>query len=137
MKERAVHHLSCTELALFSTDAAAVFDERYRPLFRGIIPEERVHVIPFPCHPVERRSRSRARRKLGVPMDAELVFSYGSLRRYRPVIEAVQRLMEERGKLVYLLMSGDLRTYTELKKSLSGDASFHVLFGRPPHWGPL
>lgn len=113
-------------------DAAAIFDERYRPLFKGVIPGHRVHVVPFPCHPVERRDKGQARERLGFPRDAEVVFSYGSLRGYGPVIDAVTRLGEEQGKLILLLMAGDPRTYTQLRTRLGGNPACRILFGRPP-----
>ena len=113
-------------------DAAAVFDERYRSLFTGVIPDEHIHVVPFPCHPVERRPKNQARERLGIPQDAEVVFSYGSLRGYEPVLEAVDRLKEEREDLIYLLMAGDPQTYVDLRTKLGEDGSTWVLFGRPP-----
>jgi len=113
-------------------DAVAVFDERYRSLFTGVIPDEQIHVIPFPCHPVERRPKSQARDKLGLPHDAEVVFSYGDLRGYKPVIEAVERLKMEREELLCLLMVGDPQAYLELRARRGEDGSTRVLFGRPP-----
>jgi len=113
-------------------DAATIFDERYRRLFKGVIPDDRVHLAPFPCHPVERRPRSQARDRLGLPRDAEVVFSYGGLGGYMPVIEAVARLGEERDRLLYLLLAGAPQTYMELKNSLGEDGSVRILFGRPP-----
>lgn len=113
-------------------DAAAIFDERYRVLVRGVIPDDRIHVVPFPCHPVDQRSQGQARDHLGIPRDADVVFSYGGLEGYEPVIEAAEGVGEERGALVYLLLVGDTRAYTELKRRLKQDTVCRALFGRPP-----
>lgn len=42
-------------------DAITVFDARYRNLFSKVFPKELLHVVPFPCHPIDRQERTESR----------------------------------------------------------------------------
>jgi len=113
-------------------DAVAVFDERYRDLFSGVFPEERMHIVPFPCHPVDRRDKSEARRRLGLPGDAEIVFSFGRIHEPETVLKALEGLRAGHPELVYLYLAGDPEMYGSMK-ALGGEYGFlDVRFDRPP-----
>jgi hypothetical protein len=61
----------------FEWDAIVCFDERYKRFLRDIYPEEKIHIIPYPCHPIKIGDKVESRRKLGLPLDKKIVFNYG------------------------------------------------------------
>ena len=46
----------------FQWESIVCFDQRYRKFLREAFPEEKIHVIPFPCHPVARGTPIKRRR---------------------------------------------------------------------------
>jgi hypothetical protein len=62
----------------FDWDAIVCFDERYREFLAKAYPEERIVIIPFPCHTPEDGDRRKARKSLGLPLDKKIVFAYGA-----------------------------------------------------------
>jgi len=92
-------------------DLAAVFDERYPPLFHAIIPRDRVVVLPFPCHPPHRGPQGKAREALGLPQDATIALTYGPR---RETLEASHALGRVEG-LLHLALVGTPQAYRDLK----------------------
>jgi hypothetical protein len=58
-------------------DAVVCFDERYRRFLAGVIPEEKIHIIPYPCHEVKHGDKTKARRKLNLLLDRKIIFNFG------------------------------------------------------------
>lgn len=109
-----------------------VFDDRYKTLFSQVFPDERLHVIPFPCHPLDLRARSKAREKLGLPSDVDMIFSYGRVYKARQVLGALKDLREEYHSILYVYLVGDVLKYRFLK-TLEEDYCFlETRFDRPP-----
>ncbi|MEA3485248.1 MAG: hypothetical protein U9R03_00890, partial [Candidatus Aerophobetes bacterium] len=62
----------------FGVDAVVCFDERYRDRFlRDIFPEEKIHIIFYPCHSLRKGDKEEARKRLDLPQDKKIVFNYG------------------------------------------------------------
>lgn len=61
----------------FDWDAVVCFDERYERFLKDIYGQDRIRVIPYPCHPVLHGDKVEARRELGLPLDKKIVFNYG------------------------------------------------------------
>ncbi len=61
----------------FDWDAIVCFDERYKQFMAKAFPEEKIVIIPFPCHPPLYGDRMEARRLLKLPLEKKIVFSYG------------------------------------------------------------
>lgn len=79
----------------FDWDAIVCFDERYRGFLCKIYPEDKLHIIPFPCHPILLGDKKEARIRLNLPLDKRIIFNYG-IGVYRhlhllPTIERVNR----------------------------------------------
>ena len=93
--------LRYTDLEVF--DRVVVFDERYvREVVRGRVSEDRLAIVPFPCHPVA--PPPEPRRHIGKVR----FFSFGRqpVREYAPYIEALDRLSREY-ELEYLVVRAD------------------------------
>lgn len=80
----------------FDWDAIICFDNRYRDYLVQSFPEERIHMIPYPCYPFKPGDKVKARKKLGLPKDRKIVFSFG----FRPkditfVLPALNDLRQE------------------------------------------
>jgi hypothetical protein len=61
----------------FDWDAVVCFDKRYKEFLTRAFPEEKIVIIPFPCHPVMHGDKNEARNRLGLPLDRKIVFAYG------------------------------------------------------------
>jgi len=59
-------------------DAVVCFDERYKRFLVEAIPEERIHIIPYPCYPVVHGNKREARRKLRLPLDKKIILNFGN-----------------------------------------------------------
>jgi glycosyltransferase involved in cell wall biosynthesis len=61
----------------FKWDAVVCFDERYKRMWKEVYPEEKIHIIPYPCNPVRRGDKNKCRLELNLPFDTKIVFMYG------------------------------------------------------------
>ncbi len=55
---------------------AVVYFEKKQEWFAKAIYENKAHYIPFPCFPKRRRDKTEARKKLGLPLDKNIVLVY-------------------------------------------------------------
>lgn len=61
----------------FDWDAIVCFDVRYKEFMAKAFPEDRIAVIPFPCHPPQQGDRAEARKLLDLPPGGKVLFAYG------------------------------------------------------------
>lgn len=61
----------------FEWEALVCFDERYKRFLREVYPERTIHTIPFPCRPISKGDKAAARRKLGLPLDKQILLAFG------------------------------------------------------------
>lgn len=61
----------------FDWDVIVCFDARYKEFIVKAFPEEKIVVIPFPCHPPAHGDKREARICLDLPLDKRIVFAYG------------------------------------------------------------
>ncbi len=61
----------------FDWDAIVCFDARYKEFMVKAFPEEKIVIIPFPCHPPAHGDSREARICLDLPLDKRIVFAYG------------------------------------------------------------
>jgi hypothetical protein len=61
----------------FDWDSIVCFDQRYKNYLAKYFPPEKIHMIPYPYYPLELGDKENARRKLGLPLDKKIVFSFG------------------------------------------------------------
>jgi hypothetical protein len=78
----------------FDWDAIVCFDSRYKDLLKEVFPEDKIYVIPFPCHHWLEGDKEEARRKLALPLDKKIVFAFGQKWRHINDQETVGALKE-------------------------------------------
>jgi hypothetical protein len=113
-------------------DTVTVFDERYQKLFSEVFPEGRLHIVPYPCHPIREGDKTEEKRRLGLPDEVGLLLSFGRLHEPEAVVETLQPLCSERPELRYLCLVGDLEFYKRLKGLEAEHTFLDVRFDRPP-----
>jgi glycosyltransferase involved in cell wall biosynthesis len=101
----------------FDWDAIVCFDQRYKDYLVKSFPPERIHMIPYPCHPLDVGDKGEARKKLGLPLDKKIVFSFG----FRPkdvvsVLPALKEVAEEY-PLRYLIIANPESDVGELREA--------------------
>jgi len=79
--------------AKFDWDAIVCFDERWKRIFVEVFPAEKIHIIPYPCHPIRHGDKAEARQRLGLPEDKKIILIYGiSLHKYIHLLPRIERL---------------------------------------------
>ncbi|MEM2106941.1 MAG: hypothetical protein QXV46_03915 [Candidatus Bathyarchaeia archaeon] len=74
----------------FEWDAIVCFDNRYRGFLREVYPEDQIHMIPYPCHPILKGDKKEARRSLGLPEDNKILLVFGQ--RIRDDLEMIRSI---------------------------------------------
>ena len=114
----------------FDFDAVVCFDERYARRWRRIY-KEKVHVIPYPCHPIKLGDQRKAREDLNIPLEKLVVFTYSwspSLH-IIPTIRPVEEV-SRKYDLTYVVLGGR-RYLWEYRNELRKDF-IDVRFETPP-----
>jgi len=103
----------------FDWDVILCFDQRYKEFLVKAFPEEKIAIIPFPCHPPTQGDKKEARKLLGLPLDKKIVFAYGADSVYFhaelfPVMEKLSRDYP----VLFLLLSHHTQTAVSGLKSM-------------------
>jgi len=61
----------------FEWDAIVCFDERYADFLKKAYPENKIFIIPYPCHPWNPGNKEESRKKLNLPKDKKIIFLFG------------------------------------------------------------
>lgn len=61
----------------FDWDAIVCFDKRYKDILTKAYPKDIIHIIPFPCMPWLKGDKKEARKKLNLPLDKKIIFTFG------------------------------------------------------------
>ncbi len=101
----------------FDWDAIVCFDQRYKDYLVKSFPAEKIRMIPYPYHPLKPGDKGKARKKLGLPPDEKIVFSFG----FRPkdiasVLPALQDVAEEY-PLRYVIVANPESDVDELRQA--------------------
>jgi len=59
----------------FEWDAVVCFDERYKRMWKKVYPEEKLHIIPYPCNSLKKGDRNNSRMELNLPLDKKIVLT--------------------------------------------------------------
>lgn len=101
----------------FDWDAIVCFDQRYKDYLLKFFPAEKIHMIPYPYHPLELGDKGEARKKLGLPLNKKIVFSCG----FRPkdvvsVLPALKDVAKEY-PLKYMIIANPESNVGELREA--------------------
>jgi len=83
-------------------DGLICFDERFKSFLAKIYPEEMIHTIPFPCSEWSPGDKVEARRELGLPLEAKIVFLFGQ--KWRHLQKEEIRVLKELSRRYDLLV---------------------------------
>jgi len=76
----------------FDWDAIVCFDQRYKDYLVKSFLAERIHMISYPYHPLRLGDKKIARKKLKLPLEEKIIFSFGF--RSKDVISVLPTLYE-------------------------------------------
>ena len=89
----------------FDWDAIVCFDERYRKFLCKIYPEDKIKIIPYPCHPLMPGDKKEARLKLNLPLDKKIIFNYGiGIYRHLHLLPTIERV-SKKYPLIFLTLT--------------------------------
>lgn len=111
------------ELAEFPWDAVICFDHRYKSLLKRTWNEDKIHIIPYPCHPVKQGNKLEARKELNLPQDKMIVMVYGiSVHHYLHILPTLERVNKK--KPLEFIMFTSVHDWYDLFHALSSKYSF-------------
>ncbi len=89
----------------FDWDWIVCFDERYKRFLMKAFPEDKIKIIPYPCHPVKHGNKVKSRKKLGLPLDKKIILNYGiGVYRHLHLLPKIERL-NEKYPLIFLVIT--------------------------------
>lgn len=102
----------------FSWDAIVCFDNRYVLFLSKYFPKEIISIIPYPCHPIKLGNKEEARKKLNLPLNKKIVFSYGfNLKSITPVLHSIEELSNQI-PLTYVIVANPAQDIVKVKRTL-------------------
>ncbi len=105
------------ELCKFPWDAVVCFDERYKRFLTNVFPEKKIHIITYPCHPVEHGNKVEARKKLFLPQDKMVLFIYGiAVHHHIPLLPTIERV--GKGKPLLLLVHTNVQDWFDIYEAI-------------------
>jgi glycosyltransferase involved in cell wall biosynthesis len=97
----------------FNWDKVVYFDER-QTFLKYVYPD--AELIPFPCFDIRRGDRTEARKRLGLPLDKKIIYSFGQ-RGYYPYLRDLPKEIKDRALLLHIVSKG----YQMLEETLPGE----------------
>ena len=76
----------------FDWDAIVCFDQRYKDYLVKFFSFEKIHVISYPYHKIELGDKGDAKKKLELPLDKKIIFSFGF--RTKDIVSVLPALKE-------------------------------------------
>ena len=109
----------------FEWDAIVCFDERYRNFLSRAYDVDKVHMIPYPCHPINYEDKREKRTKLLLPYDRKIIFAFGPATRH--IIELYPHLEEISKRYpILLLIATKNKESVEFFKEKKKEAQFEI-----------
>jgi len=121
----------CESLYKLNFDAVVCFDSRFENMLTDKYPEDKIHIIPFPCRMVVKGDKKRAREELDIPDGKTILFSFGKepLYAYSDYLWLVNEL---KGKydLKYLILRsyGDIPATSESLEVQRGRLKYEEIY---------
>ncbi|MBU1077979.1 MAG: hypothetical protein KKH98_11845 [Spirochaetes bacterium] len=101
----------------FDWDSIVCFDQRFKDVLTQAYPEEKVHIIPYPCHEWSPGDKKEARKELHLPEDKKIIFTFGlNTNRILPSVEDLNELHKDFPEAMLLALTKDMLTINKLKK---------------------
>ncbi len=113
----------------FDWDSIIVFDERYKGLFSTVFPEDRIHIVPFPCYKPKQINKKKARNALNLNEDDNIIFTYG---RFYLLPEVLSQIKKTHYKVIYLCMVRSIDKFNKLYKLSKRFPFFELRLSRYP-----
>lgn len=100
----------------FDWDRIICFDQRYREFLRWYHPEDRICIIPFPCHPLQRGDTSLSRTNLGLPLDKKILMMFGQrLKEHLPLLPVISEISSHVPIFLLVVSQNDIEALKEAK----------------------
>jgi UDP-N-acetylglucosamine:LPS N-acetylglucosamine transferase len=99
----------------FDWDAVVCFDERYKKFLSSAYDPDKIHLIPYPCHPLLKGDKQEKRVKLGLP-DKKIILFFGhSSKTCAELVPSIAKLSSQYPILI-LVVTKDKKGINEFKK---------------------
>jgi len=114
-------------------DAIVCFDHRYQAMLLEKHPLEKVHIIPYPCHPEFRGNKQRARKILGLPENKIILFSFGRqpLFEYDDYLWLAGEFAREMDLIYLVIRSDNEENFDNVKHKFKTTSCCKLRFERP------
>ncbi len=100
----------------FDWDRIVCFDHRYQEFLREYHPQDKICIIPFPCHPLRRGTRHEARAKLGLPQERKILLIFGQrVKEHLPLLPVIKEVNSHLPLLLLIVSQKDLEELREIE----------------------
>ncbi len=89
----------------FEWDAVICTDKRFSNFLKKIYPPDIIHIIPHPVNPMKKGDKARARKKMKLPMDKKILFTFGQRVRFLKEILPTLKSLTKKYPLATLVVS--------------------------------
>jgi hypothetical protein len=98
-------------------DAIVCFDQRYKDYLAKSFSAERIHMTPYPYHPLELGNKGKARERQDFPLDKKIVFSFGF--RLKDIVSVLPALkdVDKEYPLRYVIIANPGSEVDELREA--------------------
>ena len=100
----------------FDWDAVVCFDKRYASFLKKGYPQDKICIIPYPCHSWKPGNKKESRKKLNLPQEKKIIFLFG----LAPVLAAdafpVLKSLEKKYPLKILVVTSYLPALDKWRK---------------------
>ena len=101
----------------FEFDSIVVFDDRYKHMLSELFSHNKIHVVPYPCHPIHAGDKTKAREKLGISIDVVVLFSFGTqLQQEYDDYLAITRELAHDHEIIYIIIRSDRKWEGEVPR---------------------
>ncbi len=92
----------------FKWDAVVCVDKRFRDFLKKIYPPDTIHIIPHPINALKKGDKARARKKMKLPPDKKILFTFGQrLRFFKEILPAIKRIPKKYPLAVLVVSNKD------------------------------
>ena len=99
----------------FDFDKLICFDERYKNFLSKDFPNSKISVIPYPCSDYNPGAQAPTRRKLNLPLNKKIIFTFGNATCFLPEILPWIKKMQNNFPIMVLIINPHESVATELQ----------------------
>jgi hypothetical protein len=100
----------------FDWDGIVCFDKRYADFLKEAYPEEKIFIIPYPCHAWRPGNKEQSRKRLNLPQEKKIIFLFGLASQLAAAAFGALKSLQEKYPLEVIVVTTYFRALQEWRK---------------------